>query len=171
MPKLVYTTATVFFTQIMSALTSCIKSHWKEQEFHRSLHQMTCASLGGQSSDVCVLISPFCLLWPDQCWPTEPQARVDPVSTTYWELSVHGSIARIGPLWDGGSWSPGGYCARCWPLTKSYLEASGQDEKLVWWKERERTPCCSGLIWQDADQLPSRASAGMEKQLCTMLFV
>ncbi len=55
-------------------------------------------------------------------------------------------------------------------------------QKVIWrpvvkmrswwrWKERERTPCCSGVIWQDADRLPFRASAGMEKQLCTMLFV
>ncbi len=104
MPKLVYTNATFshFFTQFMSALASCIKSHWKEQDFHRSLHQMTCAYLGGQSSDVCLLISPFCLLWPDQCWPTELQATVDPVSTTYWDFSVHGSIAMIAPLWDWG---------------------------------------------------------------------
>lgn len=150
----------------------CSKSqHWNELDVHRSV-DLSCL----EWSELRRLTKAADLLFS----LLNGQTGADPQSSrpglTY---CVNNQLRAFRPLvylWEWppvacGSGSLGGYCACCWPMTKSSMGASGQDEKLERRKERERAPRCSSLIWQDADRLPSEESGDLEKQLCTMLFV
>lgn len=103
--------------------------------------QMTLRPLGGQCTNECSLICPFCP-WTEQRWPRELQARVTATcQQPHWEAAELPSITLAALLQFLGT-LVGSYCARSWPVTKGPMGSDGQAEKAEEWKARMCTLQC-----------------------------